>query len=65
MSKNSEIWMTVYLCSVSLFVTSFARESVYVLDYFSKQTHAPIILVVINVFYSELIMWAILCTPTY
>jgi hypothetical protein len=65
MRKNKGRWMTVYFCSINLVVTSFARESVYVLDYISKQTNAPIILVVMKVFCSELIMWVILCTPTY
>lgn len=65
MHKNSEIWMTVYLCSMNLVVTNFARVSIYVLDYSLKQTNAPIILVIIKVFYSELIIWVILCTPTY
>ena len=57
--------MTVFICSISLDVTSFARESVYVLDYFLKQTNTPIILGLIKVFCLELIMWVILCTPIY
>jgi len=46
MHENSEIWMTVYVFSISLVVTSFARVSVYVLDYSTKETNVPIISVI-------------------
>jgi len=51
MRKNCDIWMTVYLCSINVVLTSFARYSVNILDYFLKQTNTPIIIVIIKVFH--------------